>query len=80
MQLDQATLEDLLMPNFSYSMETLYNLECVLRMVQHFMATDQATGGASPCSIKDEYYLVEVAPDVNLKLTKFMALAEAVLE
>ncbi|KAJ0830868.1 putative NPH3 domain-containing protein [Helianthus annuus] len=54
MQLDQATLEDLLMPIFSYSMETLYNFECVLRMVQHFMAIDQATGGASPCSIKDE--------------------------
>ncbi|MFS7917771.1 putative NPH3 domain-containing protein [Helianthus anomalus] len=43
MQLDQATLEDLLMPNISYSMETLYNFECVLRMVQHFMAIDQAT-------------------------------------
>ncbi|MFS7931715.1 putative BTB/POZ domain, NPH3 domain, NPH3/RPT2-like family protein [Helianthus anomalus] len=99
MQLDQATLEDLLMPNFSYSMETLYNFECVLRMVQHFMAIDQATGGASPCSIEDEQllgspsltpvtmvaklidgYLAEVAPDVNLKLTKFMSLAEAVPE
>ncbi|KAI3800707.1 hypothetical protein L1987_28801 [Smallanthus sonchifolius] len=99
MQLDQATLEDLLMPTFSYSMETLYNIECVLRMVEHFMAIDQATGGASPCSIEDERllgspsltpvtmvsklidgYLAEVAPDVNLKLPKFMSLAEAVPE
>lgn len=99
MQLDQATLEDLLMPNFSYSMETLYNIECVQRMVEHFMALDQATGGASPCSIEDERllgspsltpvtmvaklidgYLAEVAPDVNLKLPKFMSLAEAVPE
>ncbi|MFS7889716.1 putative BTB/POZ domain, NPH3 domain, NPH3/RPT2-like family protein [Helianthus anomalus] len=99
MQLDQATLEDLLMPNFSYSMETLYNIECVQRMVEHFMAIDQATGGASPCSIEDEQllgspsltpvtmvaklvdgYLAEVAPDVNLKLPKFMSLAEAVPE
>ncbi|KAD3068931.1 hypothetical protein R6Q59_017076 [Mikania micrantha] len=98
-QLDQATLEDLLMPNFSYSMETLYNIECVLRMVEHFMAIDQATDGASPCSIEDERllgspsltpvtivaklidgYLAEVAPDVNLKLPKFMSLAEAVPE
>ncbi|XP_076922954.1 BTB/POZ domain-containing protein At1g30440-like isoform X1 [Bidens hawaiensis] len=99
MQLDQATLEDLLMPSFSYSMETLYNIECVLRMVEHFMAIDQATGGASPCSIEDERllgspsltpvtmvaklidgFLAEVAPDVNLKLPKFMSLAEAVPE
>ncbi|PWA57667.1 phototropic-responsive NPH3 family protein [Artemisia annua] len=101
MQLDQATLEDLLMPNFSYSMETLYNIECVQRMVEHFMVIDQATGGGggSPCSIEDERllgspsltpvtmvaklidgYLAEVAPDVNLKLGKFMSLAEAVPE
>ena len=53
MQLDQATLEDLLMPNFSYSMETLYNVECVQRILEHFLAMDQATGGASPCSIDD---------------------------
>ncbi|KAF8411305.1 hypothetical protein HHK36_003852 [Tetracentron sinense] len=53
MQLDQATLEDLLMPNFSYSMETLYNVECVHRILEHFLAMDQATGGASPCSIDD---------------------------
>ncbi|KAJ7969067.1 BTB/POZ domain-containing protein [Quillaja saponaria] len=53
MQLDQATLEDLLMPNFSYSMETLYNVDCVQRILGHFLALDQVTGGASPCSIDD---------------------------
>ncbi|KAK6917092.1 BTB/POZ domain [Dillenia turbinata] len=53
MQLDQATLEDLLMPNFSNSMETLYNVDCVQRILKHFLAMDQATGGASPCSIDD---------------------------
>ncbi|KAJ0975717.1 hypothetical protein J5N97_017682 [Dioscorea zingiberensis] len=47
-QLDQATLEDLLLPNFSYSMETLYNIECIHRILEHFLAMDQATGGASP--------------------------------
>ena len=54
MQLDQATLEDLLMPNFSYSMETLYNVDCVQRILEHFLAMDQGTGGESPCSIDDE--------------------------
>eukprot|EP00262_Sarcandra_glabra_P008215 TRINITY_DN21542_c0_g1_i1.p1 TRINITY_DN21542_c0_g1~~TRINITY_DN21542_c0_g1_i1.p1 ORF type:complete len:633 (-),score=101.36 TRINITY_DN21542_c0_g1_i1:105-2003(-) len=54
MQLDQATLEDLLMPNFSYTMETLYNVECVQRILEHFIAMDQVTGGASPCSVDGE--------------------------
>ncbi|XP_058099120.1 BTB/POZ domain-containing protein At1g30440-like [Magnolia sinica] len=53
MQLDQATLEDLLMPNFSYSIETLYNVDCVQRILEHFLAIDQSTGGASPCSVED---------------------------
>ncbi|CAK9142862.1 unnamed protein product [Ilex paraguariensis] len=53
MQLDQATLEDLLMPNFSHTMETLYNVECVQRILEHFLAMDQVTGGASPCSMDD---------------------------
>ncbi|KAJ6832101.1 BTB/POZ domain-containing protein-like [Iris pallida] len=54
MQLDQATLEDLLMPTFSYSMETLYNVDCVQRILEHFLAMDQATGGASPCLVEDD--------------------------
>ncbi|XP_073058506.1 BTB/POZ domain-containing protein At1g30440-like [Primulina eburnea] len=49
-QLDQATLEDLLMPNFSYSMETLYDVDCVYRILEHFLAVDQVLGGASPGS------------------------------
>jgi hypothetical protein len=99
MQLDEATLEDLLMPNFSHSMETLYNFDCVQRILEHFLAMDQITGGSSPCSVDDRQligspsltpittvaklidgYLVEVAPDVNLKLPKFQALAAAVPE
>lgn len=99
LQLDQANLEDLLMPNFSYSMETLYNVDCVQRILEHFLAMDQASGDASPCSIDDgqligspsltpitmvakliDGYLAEVAPDINLKLPKFQALAAAVPE
>ncbi|KAJ0980739.1 hypothetical protein J5N97_008994 [Dioscorea zingiberensis] len=55
MQLDQATLEDLLMPNFSDSMETLYNIDCIHRILEHFLSMDQATGGASPCLVDDEH-------------------------
>jgi APA family basic amino acid/polyamine antiporter len=50
MQLDKATLEDLLLPNFSYTMDTLYNVECVRRILDHFLEMDQTTGGSgSPC-------------------------------
>ncbi|XP_010905431.1 BTB/POZ domain-containing protein At1g30440 [Elaeis guineensis] len=54
MQLDQATLEDLLLPTYSYSMETLYNVDCVQRILEHFLAMDQATGGASSGLVDDE--------------------------
>ncbi|KAJ1267131.1 hypothetical protein BS78_07G032900 [Paspalum vaginatum] len=47
-QLDQASLEDLLIPNISDSVETLYDVESVQRIVDHFLAMDQETGGASP--------------------------------
>ncbi|KAF8684766.1 hypothetical protein HU200_044188 [Digitaria exilis] len=96
MQLDQATLEDLLLPNFSYTMETLYNVECVHRILDHFLAMDQANGSDSPClddvmaspsltpvtSVAKliDGYLAEIAPDINLKLPKFQALASAVPE
>ncbi|KAL1366033.1 hypothetical protein HN51_013946 [Arachis hypogaea] len=99
MQLDEATAEDLLMPNFTCSDETLYNVDCVQRVLEHFLAMDQVAGGASPCSTDSSHligspsqtpitmvaklidgYLVEIAPDVNLKLPKFQALAAAVPE
>uniref|UniRef100_A0A804IYE8 Uncharacterized protein n=1 Tax=Musa acuminata subsp. malaccensis TaxID=214687 RepID=A0A804IYE8_MUSAM len=54
MQLDQADLEDLLFPTFAYSTETLYNVDCVKRMLDHFLAMDQATGGTSPGSVNNE--------------------------
>ncbi|KAG1368405.1 putative BTB/POZ domain-containing protein [Cocos nucifera] len=54
MQLDQATLEDLLLPNFSHSMETLYNVDCVQRILEHFLVMDQATGGASPGLVDEQ--------------------------
>ncbi|KAL3616845.1 hypothetical protein CASFOL_039239 [Castilleja foliolosa] len=98
-QLDQATLEDLLMPNFSYSMETLYDVDCVQRVLEHFLKMDQVAGDVSPGSVEDgqlmgspsltpitmvakliDGYLAEVAPDVNLKLPKFQALAASVPE
>ncbi|KAL8193179.1 hypothetical protein R6Q57_027083 [Mikania cordata] len=41
MQLDQASIEDILIPNMGYSSETLYEIDCVQRILEHFMAADQ---------------------------------------
>ncbi|XP_047337617.1 BTB/POZ domain-containing protein At5g03250 [Impatiens glandulifera] len=96
-QLDMATLEDLLIPNMGYSGETLYDVECFQRILDHFMSTDLAIS-ASPCIFEEDQvidgapplmsltmvanlvdaYLADVAPDVNLKFPKFLALAGAI--
>ncbi|CAH2072837.1 unnamed protein product [Thlaspi arvense] len=38
-QLDEAALEDLLIPNMGYSAETLYDIDSVQRILDHFMLT-----------------------------------------
>ncbi|KAG1367048.1 BTB/POZ domain-containing protein [Cocos nucifera] len=60
-QLDEATLDDLLIPSYSYLAETLYDVDCVQRILGHFLqgleeteenssavitATDEDNGGA----------------------------------
>ncbi|XP_010553006.1 PREDICTED: BTB/POZ domain-containing protein At5g03250 [Tarenaya hassleriana] len=100
LQLDQAALVDLLIPNIGYS-ETLYDIDCVLRMIEHFVSAEQGGGvmASPPCIMEEgqlvkegadaltpltmvanliDGYLAEVAPDVNLKLVKFEAIASAI--
>ncbi|KAF8048822.1 hypothetical protein N665_2391s0007 [Sinapis alba] len=53
MQLDQATLEDLVMPSFSHTMETLYDVDSVQRIVDHFLGKEYQSmplGASSSCS------------------------------
>ncbi|KAL0736701.1 hypothetical protein Bca4012_012911 [Brassica carinata] len=97
-QLDQAALVDLLIPNVGYS-ETLYDVECVLRMIEQFVSSTEQAGIVPSPSITEgdlvkegddlltpttlvatlvDGYLAEVAPDVNLKLSKFEAIAAAI--
>ncbi|GJX78142.1 BTB/POZ domain-containing protein-like protein [Tanacetum coccineum] len=37
LQLEQATLDDLLVPSYSYLAETLYDVDCVQRILTHFL-------------------------------------------
>nr|GMD35333.1 BTB/POZ domain-containing protein At5g03250-like [Ipomoea batatas] len=98
-QLDDAALEDILIPNMGYSVETLYDIDCVQRIVDHFMLGDQDETDSISNELVDDgqlipsshaltpttlvanlvdNYLAEVAPDVNLKLTKFLSLASLI--
>ncbi|RVW80198.1 BTB/POZ domain-containing protein [Vitis vinifera] len=53
-QLDQAVLEDLLIPNMGYSVETLYDIDCVQRILDHFMSVENtAVATASPCIVEE---------------------------
>ncbi|KAI9154271.1 hypothetical protein LWI28_023643 [Acer negundo] len=98
-QFEQASLVDLLIPNIGHT-DTLYDIDCVQRMLDHFMSLNQPSAlSSSPCIIEEgqqmtsrsdsltpmtmvaalvDGYLAEVAPEVNLKLPKFEALAAAI--
>ncbi|XP_059306982.1 BTB/POZ domain-containing protein At5g03250-like [Lycium ferocissimum] len=58
LQLDQATLDDLLIPNIGYTVETLYDIDCFQRILDHFLLIDQASAAVSPC-IMEESQLME---------------------
>ncbi|XP_004497511.2 BTB/POZ domain-containing protein At5g03250-like [Cicer arietinum] len=58
-QLDQVELVDLLIPNMGYSVETLYDIDCVQRIIDHFMSMYQpGTASTSPC-ITEEGPLID---------------------
>lgn len=95
MQLEQASLEDLLIPSYS-KCETFYDVELLQRLVEHFLVQDQTeTSSPGRESFSDKQsgfsakarvarlldgYLTEVSRDPNLSLTKFQVLAEALPE
>lgn len=92
-QLEHASLQDLLIPNTSPSVETLHDVECVQRIVDHFLdlIQDDEYEGEEERSVEGsetpplmavvanllDGYLAEVASDVNLKLEDFVLLASS---
>ncbi|XP_057779140.1 BTB/POZ domain-containing protein At5g03250 [Salvia miltiorrhiza] len=59
LQLDQSALEDLLIPNIGYSVETLYDIDCFQRILDHFMSIEQASAAVSPCIIMEESQIAD---------------------
>ncbi|CAI9752813.1 unnamed protein product [Fraxinus pennsylvanica] len=87
-QLEQATLDDLLIPSYSYLNETLYDVDCVERILRYFLE-DLEDGSANRIEGEErstalilvgkliDGYLSEIASDANLKQEKFFDLAIA---
>ncbi|KAI4319837.1 hypothetical protein MLD38_033390 [Melastoma candidum] len=76
-QMDQATLDNLLMPSPS-GLNHLYDVDLVLRLLNGFLKAQ--SNRASPIRLQKvasllDAYLTEVAPDPCLKPSKFLALA-----
>ncbi|KAK6163442.1 hypothetical protein DH2020_000306 [Rehmannia glutinosa] len=94
-QLELVTIDSLLIPSYSDS-DTLYNTDCVERMVHHFVRSEPSLTSISPSSFVLETspssgrlkrvgrlvdnYIAEVASDVNLKPGKVRSLAEVLPE
>ncbi|KAJ0239026.1 BTB/POZ domain-containing protein [Hirschfeldia incana] len=89
-QLERATLDDLLVPSYSYLNETLYDVDLVERILSHFLdsleeqsntaaALVEAADGRSPSLMLVgkliDGFLAEIASDANLKSDKFYNLA-----
>lgn len=92
-QLEQATLDDLLIPSYSYLSETLYDVECVQRILGHFLDSYNNRSGAGDDTIAStrspaimlvgkliDGYLSEIASDANLKPERFCDLAVSLPE
>ncbi|CAI9758767.1 unnamed protein product [Fraxinus pennsylvanica] len=87
-QLEQATLDDLLIPSYSYLNETLYDVDCVERILRYFLeeldnrSVNRIEGEERSIALMlvgklIDGYLSEIASDANLKQEKFFDLAIA---
>uniref|UniRef100_A0A0E0KJG7 NPH3 domain-containing protein n=1 Tax=Oryza punctata TaxID=4537 RepID=A0A0E0KJG7_ORYPU len=90
-RLPDAAVDDLLIPSYSYLVETLYDVECVERIVRYFLEGRDGDDGSEPETPGREAsrramlavgrlidaYLGEIAADANLKPDKFCDLAWA---
>ncbi|XP_071701085.1 BTB/POZ domain-containing protein At3g22104-like [Rutidosis leptorrhynchoides] len=80
-QLDQATLDNLLIPS-PHGSHYLYDINLVLQFVKYFL---ERKGGPGVPELKNvarliDLYVTEVAADPRLKPSKFMALTKALPE
>ncbi|XP_043713593.1 BTB/POZ domain-containing protein SR1IP1 [Telopea speciosissima] len=96
LQLGQAVLDDLLIPCFSFTGDTLFDVDTVRRIMMNYLESE-IDGIRSCYNVDDDYispstsdmewvgklmesYLAELAPDRNLSVSRFISLAELIPE
>ncbi|XP_039003867.1 BTB/POZ domain-containing protein SR1IP1-like isoform X2 [Hibiscus syriacus] len=96
LQLGQAVLDDLLIPAYSFTGDTLFDVDTIQRILTNYIEYD-TEGSHFGYKEEDEYispppsdlkrvgklmesYLAEIASDCNLSVSKFIGLAELVPE
>ncbi|KAL4644659.1 hypothetical protein ACB092_02G180300 [Castanea dentata] len=96
MQLGQAVLDDLLIPSYSFTGDTLFDVDTVQRILMNFLDFEM-DGNRLGCNADDEYvspppsdmervgklmenYLAEIATDRYVSVTRFINLAELIPE
>lgn len=76
--LEQATLDDLLVSG--HDMGIYYDVNLVIRLVRQFVDTNSSDGMSlqkmKRVGILIDNYLKEISPDQNLKISKFLGVAE----
>ena len=77
-QLDQASLDDVLIPNLGYSVETMYDIDCFQRILDYFLSTEQISSMAYSPSIVEENQLAE-SSDSLMAITVVANLVDAYL-
>ncbi|KAJ7944505.1 BTB/POZ domain-containing protein [Quillaja saponaria] len=97
LQLGQAVLDDLLIPSYSFTGDTLFDVDTVQQIMMNYLEFQTNGNYLGPNNADEEYvspppsdmervgklmesYLVEVATDGNLPVTKFISLAELIPE
>lgn len=95
MQLGHAVLDDILIPSYSFTGDTSFDVDTVQRIVTNYLESEM--GNHSVYNANDEYYsppqrdvdrvgkllenyLAEIATDRNIQVTKFITLAELIPE
>ncbi|CAI0405600.1 unnamed protein product, partial [Linum tenue] len=82
-QLGQAVLDDLLIPAYSFTGDTLFDVDTVKRIMMNYTESEAEAAGKSDMERVGklmENYLAEIASDRNLGVSKFIGLAELVPE
>uniref|UniRef100_A0A7N0UX05 NPH3 domain-containing protein n=1 Tax=Kalanchoe fedtschenkoi TaxID=63787 RepID=A0A7N0UX05_KALFE len=78
LELDQATIKELMIPSFSHTCATLLDVDLVHRLARIFVELDEsAKSGSALAKVAKlvDSYLAEAATDAKLTLTQFINLA-----